>query len=239
VIERLLDITQNRILVPVLLVMGLAWAIKALFDLHQWRGQNRMEFLDSWEGGDKGDDVWLEVVVRHLIGNYLPASIIRTLLGAHGKVEALLEVGQVWPLLRWDEPSERVVWRKAEHNSHGKRFRRRWAHNVAYFIAAYAAVHLAMAAMSLPPTAGLAWMLGMMAFALGAVALRFLVLADNIEDADKLAPRWVEFLNARVSSPARVDAASEPQALGAPAARHSPRIPPPQPQPRHVRRDRT
>ena len=221
-IDRLLDISQNRLLIPILLVMGLAWGIKALFSLHQWHGRNRKEFLDCWQSGDKSDDVWLEVVVRHLTGPYLPAPVSRALLATHGKVEALMEVGQTWPLLRWDEPSGTVVWRNARHETHAKRLGLRWAHNVAYFIAAYAAVLLGMAATRLPADAGLVYTLSAMAFSLGIVALRFLVLADNLKDADNLAPRWLALLNSPRPSPARMGPAPPPELGQSPGRGSSP-----------------
>lgn len=195
-IDRLLDLSQNRLLLPVLLVMGLAWIVKILFGLHKWRGQNRKEFLESWPTGDKHDDIWLEVVIRHLTGTYLPASLIRRVESVPGKVEALFEIAQVWPFLQINPVNGVLAWRKPGHDTHAKR-RQRWrAWNAGYFVAAYIAAWLGMTLTRLSPTEWLTWLVAMVTLAAGTLALRCLVLADTLKNVDKIAPRWLAYFSA-------------------------------------------
>lgn len=193
-IDRLLDLSQNQLLVPVLLILGVAWLVKAMFGLQQWRGQNRREFLQNWIQADTRDDIWLEVMFRHLTGHYLPAPIIRAVERVPGKIEALMELGHVWPYLKLDA-GQPVTWRHPGHATVGKRRARRWGYNLGYFATAYVALWLGLLVAPVPLTQPMAWMLWVIALVAASVALRCLALSDNLKEADKLAPRWLEFLN--------------------------------------------
>ena len=190
----LLDLDRGQIVVPAL-VTAFAWAVKTVFGFHQWRGQNRREFLEIWKSGDKSDDLWVEVVVRHLTGTYLPAKVIRALGAAPGRAEALLEMSAAWPLLRLDESTGRIIWKNPNHRKRQQR-RRRWrASNTGYFLCSYACVLSGMLASSLSATVGGAWIYGTISVMAGLSALRLLWKADELKSADAVAPSLIRLVN--------------------------------------------
>ncbi|UZW58921.1 hypothetical protein [Lysobacter enzymogenes] len=67
-------------LLPLSAFMLLAWLVKGVFTLHRSRGQDRKDFLDLWAKQDQSDDLWLQVAVRHVYGEYLPAAVLRYLI---------------------------------------------------------------------------------------------------------------------------------------------------------------
>src|SRR5690242_1795494 len=97
-IKDIVDAAGTGFLIPAILVAMLVAAIKGFFGVFNRKGQTRKEFLEHWDAGRKEDDVWLEVTVRHLFGEYLPADVIRLALQQLHKTLAIREIAEIWPL---------------------------------------------------------------------------------------------------------------------------------------------
>ena len=52
----------------VLALFALPVPIRGFFALTRSRSQSRKEFLELWKDGDKSDDFWLELMIRHGLG---------------------------------------------------------------------------------------------------------------------------------------------------------------------------
>ena len=79
--KELIEVGGANFLIPAVLSILVFYAIRGLFGLHGRRSQHRKEVLELWDGARSQDDVWLEIVVRHLVGVYLPAHAIRLACG--------------------------------------------------------------------------------------------------------------------------------------------------------------
>ena len=77
--EQFLSTLGPKFAVPAALLLVGVWIFHALSGLHDSRRRNRLEFLDLWLDVDDMDDLRLEVIVRHWVGHYFPASVIRTI----------------------------------------------------------------------------------------------------------------------------------------------------------------
>ena len=78
--------------------------------------QRRKEFLELWTSHHPNDDFWLQVAIRHLCGRYLPVSVIRRTLRWPDGAEALLAIAELWPMLTFDDATNRVGWKRARFN---------------------------------------------------------------------------------------------------------------------------
>jgi hypothetical protein len=85
----------SNLLIPAVLFVLMLYVTRGLSGLHGRRSQNRKEFLELWDSTRSQDDLWLEVVVRHLFGSYLPARIIRLALAQPDKAQSLLDLGEL------------------------------------------------------------------------------------------------------------------------------------------------
>ncbi len=107
----------SALLIPAVLFVLVLYVIRGLSGLHGRRSQNRKEFLDLWDSTRSQDDLWLEVVVRHLFGSYLPARVIRLALAQPDKAQSLLDLAELWPLFRFDPASQTVSWLHKRHDT--------------------------------------------------------------------------------------------------------------------------
>jgi hypothetical protein len=197
-IDKLLEVGGTWIIIPMALSAALAFAAKTLLGWHQLRGQNRKEFLECWQGGNQGDDIWLEVAVRHLTGTYIPASVIRAVDAVPDKVDSLLQIAEIWPLLKIDRDAG-VAWRSEKHTTHPMRRRRWWAWNAGYVFVCVTAAGLGIYSTKVDPASWEAWVYGAFALIFFTLALRCLFNGDALKTADRTAPRWLGFLNARLA----------------------------------------
>jgi hypothetical protein len=129
VIQELLEASHGALLVPLALLVALAVLAKGTFSLHRSKSQNRKEFLELWRG-EHPDDLWLEVAVRHLVGEYMPAALIRSLRTSPQAGRALIEVAECWPLLEVDDETGQVRWRHAWCSTAR---RRKWVRRACWF----------------------------------------------------------------------------------------------------------
>ncbi len=103
----LVDIGGIGFIIPVVLGLVVLHLARGLFGMHGRRHQSRKEFLELWDETRAHDDLWLETIVRHLIGTYLPAHVIRLALTCPDKVQSLFDLSELWPLLRYDREAHR------------------------------------------------------------------------------------------------------------------------------------
>jgi hypothetical protein len=134
-LEKLLGMVDGRLFFPLVVLAGLTALAKALFGLRRSTSQDRRDFLDLWSR-QSSDDLWLEVMVRHQFGAYLPASLIRRLQLGPQAARALVDVAASWDLLEMDDETWEVRWRAKRHRRPGLRKWERWACMVLYFVLA-------------------------------------------------------------------------------------------------------
>lgn len=214
--KEILAVGGSGYLVPAVLFVLLLYAARGLFGLHGRRSQNRREFLELWDRARAQDDLWLEVAVRHLFGIYLPARIIRLALAQPDRAQSLLDLAELWPLLRFEQESQSVSWRHSRHASHAKRRTGAVVLLAGYFVLALLAILAAVVAFS-GDSALVRWVYSLAAVVSGAWAVSFLARRDTIETAVAVGDRWIACINgdaplvASSLSSSRQTVRSEPQ----------------------------
>lgn len=197
-IDKLVELGGAWIIIPLAFSVVLGFAAKTLLGWHQLRGQNRKEFLDFWQGGNREDDILLEVAVRHLTGTYIPANVIRAVDTVPDKVDSLLEIAEIWPLLKIDRVTSEVTWRSEKHATHHMRQRRWWAWNVGYVLICVTASGLGIYSTRVDPASWEAWVCGAFALIFFILSIRCLFNGDALKTADRTAPQWLDFLSTRL-----------------------------------------
>lgn len=191
VIEKLLEVSNGKLLIPMLCALAGAVLVKGIFNLHRSKSADRRDFLDLWMRNEGHDDIWLEISVRHLFGTYLPASVIRSLMQGPQAARALLEVSAFWNLLEMNDETLELKWkRKSYATSNG---RRRWCYslNTLYFVAMGSAlvfVYIAIAGDAETKLTLSWWIYGLF---LAGIAMRCVHFADQLKTATTGAPRWL------------------------------------------------
>lgn len=190
-IEKLLEASNGKLLIPVLFALMGTVLVKGLFNLNRSKSADRRDFLDLWRQNETRDDIWLEVSVRHLFGTYLPASIIRSLIHGPQAARGLLEVSEFWDLLEINDETLEVSWKKKRYATARRRNGWRYALNVFYFVAMGLGlffIYLAIASNAQMTLVVSFWVIGIF---LGGVGMRSLHLADKLTTANTGAPRWL------------------------------------------------
>jgi hypothetical protein len=188
VIQELLDAGGDKLLVPLAVVAVLTTFAKGLFSLDRSKSQNRQEFLELWRA-DPPDDLWTEVAVRHLIGEYLPASIIRMLRTSPQAGRALGEISEAWPLLEMDDETGGVRWLKPRYASPTKRKKWRLGFNVGYFVLFGAGLFVGYLLLVAPkPFPAPYWIYPITGMLLGLICLHS---GERLKTADRAVPRWL------------------------------------------------
>ncbi len=190
-IEKLLEVSNGKLLIPVLCALAGAVLVKGIFNLHRSKSADRRDFLDLWMRNEERDDIWLEVSVRHLFGAYLPASIIRSLMQGPQAARALLEVSEFWDLLEMNDETLELDWKKKSHATPDGRRNWRYALNTLYFVAmgsALVSIYIAIIG-DAKTTLVLSWWIYGLFFA--GFAIRCVDLADKLKTATAGAPRWL------------------------------------------------
>ena len=203
-IEQLLNVGGQQLLLPVLIALGGLYAARGLFGLHSRMGQRRRDFIELWSPERAEDDLWLQVVVRHLFGCYLPAPVIRKVMGWPDAAASLLAIAEIWPMLTLDPETEAVSWKRKRYENPLLMRAERFLVFSAYVAMASVAVlagftSFRSAALSLPAIS-----YALTALALGGVSLVLLTRDDSLEAAYKRGPD----LLARLNSPGTPAAAA-------------------------------
>lgn len=190
-LDKLLEIGDGKLLIPVLCAVVGALFVKGIFNLHRSKSTDRRDFLDLWMRKEARDDVWLEVSVRHLFGTYLPASIIRSLMQSPQAARTLMEVSEFWDLLEMNDETLEIGWKKKSHATAKGRRIWRYSLNGLYFIAMAVALLCAYVAIVADAKTTLVLTLWVYAVSLGGFAMGCLHLAEKITTANTGAPRWL------------------------------------------------
>lgn len=190
-IEKLLELADGRLVVPLVVVaIGVALA-KGVFSLTRSRSQDRRDFLDLFRGHDAQSDLWVTVAVRHVFGAYLPATLIRQLMSSPQPGRALLEVAGAWDFLDMDDETGQLTWRRKRFRvASARKFAVR-ALNVLYFVLASISLWLAYLCVTGALAGGTLWAAWAYAIMSGFAAFGCLAYGDNLKDADKAARRWL------------------------------------------------
>lgn len=112
-IEKLLDVGGQQLILPILIAITGLYVARGLLGLHTRTAQRRKEFLELWTSDRVRDDLWLQVSTRHLFGRYMPALVIRRVMGWPDAAESLLAVAELWPMFKVNAQTHNVQWKYA------------------------------------------------------------------------------------------------------------------------------
>lgn len=190
-IEKLLEVADGRLLIPLVVVaVGVAVA-KGAFSLFRSRSQDRRDFLDLFRDHEAHSDLWMTVAVRHVFGAYLPASLIRQLMSSPQPGRALLEVGGAWGFIDMDDETGEIKWRRELFRT--PRARRIVVRilSVVYFVLGVISLSLGYACVTGQMDGHALWIAWVYAILCGGGASAALVYGDSLNDAGKAAERWL------------------------------------------------
>ena len=194
-IEQLLSVGGQQLLLPVLVALAGLYAARGLFGLHGRMGQRRRDFIELWSSERAQDDLWLQVVVRHLFGCYLPAPVIRKVMGWPDAAASLLAIAGIWPMLKLDAETHAVRWKRLRHGTPRRVGFERLLMFASYVVLATVALAAASISIRSPALSLTAITYAIIAIALGAVSLVFLMRDDRLEVAYKRGPDLLARLN--------------------------------------------
>ncbi|KQZ72344.1 hypothetical protein ASD55_11300 [Rhodanobacter sp. Root561] len=186
--EEILKASGGRLLIPVVIAVVFVAIVKALFELRRSKLGERKDFLETWTHQRLQDDLWLEVTVRHLAGSYLPASVIRRLLGTIHPSRALLDVSECWELFDMDAVSGEIHWREGRHADPAQRVREMRLFGALYYLLTGLAGGLSylLLATSFLPSGE--WSVAFLLLLLGIFCLS---RSETLKAAQTAAPRWL------------------------------------------------
>lgn len=187
-------------LIPAVLAALVFYLLRGLFGMYVHKSSARKEFLELWERSRSEDDVWLEVVVRHWIGTYLPAHVIRLALAQPDKTQSLFELAELWPFLLYDRATRTVRWRKPRLRALERTKPGRWLWGVVYLVLIFSAMGCGVIAYKITEINGMRWI-----YSAGALVFLFLALAALMrEESSKIiaasSEEWIARINAVTSS---------------------------------------
>lgn len=183
------------LLIPAVLFVLVLYGARGLFGWHGRRSQNRKEFLDLWTSERIDDDLWLEVTVRHLFGTYLPAHVIRTALRHPSSAQSLLDLSDLWPLLRYDAGSKTVRWKSARHRHLTRRSITRYAPLIRYSLLAGLASGAGLFAYLASDNSLIRWTYSFLTLVLAGAAFASLNQEDAFKVAAESGERWISRIN--------------------------------------------
>lgn len=199
--KEILEIGGKGFLIPVVFCIVVLYVAKGLFGLHGRRAQYRKEFLELWDQTRQQDDLWLEVAVRQWLGAYLPAHVIRLGMTQPDKAQSLIELSELWPLLRYDRDQRQVQWLHAYTTTDRRRFLFRVALVVAYFVFALTALFFGIAAAEQGPDAFKGWLYAAGVVFFGMIALACVAHDDTVKSASVSGEAWIARINQSVAPP--------------------------------------
>jgi hypothetical protein len=94
---------------------------RGIFAIKGSTSRNRKEFLELWKDGDKSDDFWLELMIRHCFGRALPAALVRRVMRLPASPAKLSDLAMSWSWFDYDQREGRLDWKVARRKQ-SKRF---------------------------------------------------------------------------------------------------------------------
>jgi len=190
-IERLLQMSDGKLLLPLIVVVIGVTLVKGTFSLARSRSVDRRDFLELFKKYDAESDLWLSVAVRHLFGSYLPASLIRQLMSGPQPGRALLDVSNSWDLLDMHDETGELHWRRKMFVSAKARKFATWLLSALYFALASVSLLLAYRAIIGVFDGKTLWIAWAYVFLCAMGAFSCLAYGDILKGADKAARRWL------------------------------------------------
>lgn len=187
-------------LIPAVLAALVFYFLRGLFGVYVQKSAARKEFLDLWERSRSEDDVWLEVAVRHWIGTYLPAHVIRLALAQPDKAQSLLELSELWPFLRYNRGTRTVHWRSPRLKALERSKPGRWIWMASYVALILCAMGYGVAAYQMTDINGMRWLYSASALAFFIFALAALMRDDSSKVITGSGEEWIDRINAAASS---------------------------------------
>lgn len=190
-IDTLMGMSGGKFVFPLVVMLGLTVLVRAVFNLHRSRSQDRRDFLELWTK-QSPDDLWLEVAIRHQFGAYLPAILIRSLQRHPQAGRALSDVASCWDLLDMDDTTCAIHWRAKRHESPVRRKGERWVLLASYFVLAFIGLMLAyVSVVARDEIASSSWLLWVYCVFLLGAALSCLTYHETLGVAERSMTRWL------------------------------------------------
>lgn len=193
--DKIIEMGGQGFIIPAVFSVLVLYATRGLFGLHGRRSQHRKEFLELWDNSRSEDDFWLEVIVKHLIGVYLPAHVIRIALSQPNRSDALFELAQLWPLWRYQAGAKKVEWINQHHRTILKRKFLKKIIFIAYFSCAMIAIAGAIAAAHFGHGHFYGWLYGAFAVIMAVAASGCIFFDETIRVAIDVGDDWVDRIN--------------------------------------------
>ena len=190
-IDALLKVGGTTVLVPCLFALLVGSCAKGLFGVHQSRRATRKDFLDLWSHKDVHDELWLQTVIRHLFGEWLPVPVIRLLMTSPQSGRALVEISDAWDFLEIEDETQSLRWKAPKHAKPSCRRREFRLWMLAYWVLGLLAIGMMIHALtgSAEGTALIVhWVL---AIELAVFAAACLLRGENLKAAHAAVPRWL------------------------------------------------
>lgn len=190
-IGQLLAASGGKLLVPLGFVLAGTAIIRWLAGIHASKTVARKEFLDLWQKHEAKDDLWIEASIRHLFGDYLPASVIRSLLSSPQSGRALRDVCDSWELLDMNDETGEIYWQKEMYGNPESRKRWVFIFYLFYCLLMFPSlwlIYVLLVSNIQNPTASIMWLY---VFILGLGGLWCLSRAHILSEANKTVPRWL------------------------------------------------
>lgn len=181
--------------VPALGMLILTWVAKLLWEVHASSRQSRRDFLDAWHAIDRSDDMALEVTVRHLLGTYLPADVLRVQLATSYPSRELTRTAELWPLLEWDRDARRVGLRNPAWSELRRCRIRSVGYLLAYLVLGVGAMYGLQFVLRLPPSSIVTWMLAVAFLSTAVAAFASLGRSDALWGLGRWGLQHVSSLN--------------------------------------------
>jgi hypothetical protein len=197
-LDKIIELGGKGLLIPAVLSVLVLYAIRGLFGWSGRRSQHRKEFLELWDNVRSQDDFWLEVIVRHLVGTYLPAHIIRLALAQPNKTQALFELSELWPLVRYDPDTKKAEWLHPRYRMLAKQTVRRWVPVAIYFMSAMTFIFALRAAIVFGSETFMGWVFGVCAVIFGFGAIVAVQRQDTINIVASVGDDWIGRINRSV-----------------------------------------
>ena len=143
--------------------------------------------------------LWLEVAVRHWMGTYLPAHVIRLAFEQPDKSQSLIELSELWPFLTYDRLTRTVEWgnRPLRTFELSKIGRFLWV--LVYFVSVSIALLLAAAAYQVGDADGQKWIYSIGAAIFFLAAFASLMRSDTTKVIITDGEEWIRRINDSVA----------------------------------------